>query len=51
VTWRSANKAIATVTNNPKKRRGLVKVLKAGTVTITATKGSISGTTTLTVKP
>jgi len=44
VSWTSSNTAVATIGN-----RGLAKALTPGTTTITATLGSISGSTTLDV--
>jgi hypothetical protein len=53
LTWSSSNKAIATITNVPKKNKGLAKGVSAGSVTIKAQiKGSsINDSTTLTVNP
>jgi hypothetical protein len=46
VTWSSSNTSVATVNSS-----GLATAVGAGTATITATSGSISGNTTLTVTP
>ncbi|MGA2957592.1 MAG: Ig-like domain-containing protein [Thermodesulfobacteriota bacterium] len=46
VTWTSSNTSEATVSNS-----GLATAITVGTATITATSGSISGSTTLTVTP
>jgi uncharacterized protein YjdB len=46
VTWATSNTAIATVNSS-----GLVTTLKQGTVSISATTGSMSGNTSLTVDP
>ena len=46
VTWASSNTAIATIST-----AGLASTLATGSSTITATLGSVSGTTTLTVTP
>lgn len=47
VTWSSSNTAVATIDANS----GLATVVSAGTTTITATSGGVSGTTTLTGVP
>ncbi|HHW79356.1 MAG TPA: hypothetical protein GX742_00980, partial [Acholeplasmataceae bacterium] len=44
VTWESSDETLATVTN------GAVKLLKAGTVTITATSGEVSDTHVITIE-
>jgi len=49
-TWTSATPAVATVSNAPG-FNGLTSALTAGSTTITATLGSASGATTLTVSP
>ena len=46
VTWSSSDTSVATVSSD-----GLATAIAAGTTTITATSGSISGSTTLTVTP
>jgi uncharacterized protein YjdB len=46
-TWSSSNTAVATVGSGP--TSGLVKALTAGTTTVKATSGSISGSASLTV--
>ena len=49
VTWTSSNVATATIQTTGKANPGLATGLAAGTITITATLGTISATTTLTV--
>lgn len=49
VTWSSSDPTIATVSNDAGSA-GLATTVKAGTTTITATLGLVSGSTTLTVK-
>jgi hypothetical protein len=49
VTWTSSNTAVADV-SNAATSRGLAKGFAPGTATISATRGAISGTTTLTVR-
>ena len=51
LTWTSSSSAVAIAVNVPKKSKGLVRGVSAGTVTITAKdrKGSLSGTASLTV--
>jgi len=48
VTWSSSNPAVAQITNDAS-NHGAGLAIAAGTVTITATAGSVSGTATLTV--
>ena len=48
VTWSSSDTTLATISNSPG-TQGQATAIKAGTVTITATSGSITGTSTLTV--
>ena len=49
VNWSSSNPAVAQITNDWS-NHGLGLAIAAGTVTITATDGSVSGTATLTVQ-
>lgn len=49
VTWESSDTAVATISNEPA-YMGLATSIAAGSTTITATSGSISGDTTLTVE-
>ena len=49
-TWASSNPAVASISNTSGSQ-GLATSLATGTTTITATSGSISGTTVLTVSP
>jgi hypothetical protein len=49
VTWSSSNPAVAQITNDAS-NHGVALAVAAGTVTITATAGSVSGTATLTVQ-
>jgi hypothetical protein len=46
VTWSSANTGVATISSS-----GLASAIAGGSSTISATQGSVSGSTTLTVKP
>ncbi len=48
VTWSSTDTAVAEITNDAS-NKGVALALAAGTTTITATAGSVSGSTTLTV--
>ena len=50
VTWASANTALATISNAPGSQ-GLASALATGTSSITATLGTVTGTTVLTVVP
>ncbi|HJV64810.1 MAG TPA: Ig-like domain-containing protein [Geomonas sp.] len=50
VTWSSSTPGIATISNDALSS-GLASTISAGTTTITATLGSVSGSTTLTVLP
>jgi uncharacterized protein YjdB len=45
ITWNSSNTAVGTITQN-----GLFTALSAGSTTITASNGSVSGTASVTVK-
>jgi hypothetical protein len=49
VTWSTSNPAVAQITNDWS-NHGVALAIAAGTVTITATDGSVSGTATLTVQ-
>jgi uncharacterized protein YjdB len=49
VTWSSSNSAVAQITNDAT-NHGVGMAVAAGTVTITATAGGVSGTATLTVE-
>ncbi len=51
VTWSSSNTAVASVNDNTGINKGQATALTAGSTTITATLGSISGSATLTVSP
>jgi hypothetical protein len=50
MTWSSSDPTVAQITNDAS-NRGLGLAIAAGTVTITATDGSVSGSATLTVHP
>jgi len=50
VIWTSSNPAVATISNSPGSQ-GLVMDVGSGTATITATSGTIRGSTTLTLTP
>ena len=49
VKWTSSDKSIASVINNPRKRRAQLRGVSTGTATITAVLRGVSGSATVTV--